>query len=130
MSKGLEALKDIIRIANIESEVMPNSKLDKDFKVIEKELKELEEHEEILNNYNLTLANFREACLLLAMLKDEGLNIHDIAKQLKALEIIKKKWVNVLYFRGSSSLEEYNSHHATWHKLIQEEYDLLKEVLL
>lgn len=61
-----------------------------DFDIIEKELKDYEQHEEILNDYGLTLANFREACLLLAMLKGEGRNIHSINKQLKALEAIEK----------------------------------------
>ena len=52
-----------------------------------------------------------------------------IEKELKALEIINVKTVNVMYFKGSASLEEYNSHHATWHKLTQDEFDLLKEIL-
>lgn len=59
-----------------------------------------------------------------------GETVKQIKKELKALEIIKVKTVNVMYFKGSDTLEEYNNHHATWHKLTQEEFDLLEEVLL
>jgi len=49
-------------------------------------------------------------------------------KKLKALEIIKEKRVNVRFLISCKTLKEYNdviSDHLT-----QEEYDLLKEVLL
>jgi len=52
-----------------------------------------------------------------------------IEKELKALEIIKTKKVNVMIFLGCDNLEEYNKHPLTWNYLTQEEYDLLKEVL-
>ena len=53
-------------------------------------------------------------------------------KGLKALEIIKKKFVNIDILMGCESLEEYNKHSLTIIKvrLTPEEYDLLKEVLL
>lgn len=59
-------------------------------------------------------------------------NINAIEKELKALEIIKDKFVNVTIFMGCDSLEEYNKHPLTMRKgrLTQEEYELLKEVLL
>lgn len=55
-----------------------------------------------------------------------------IEKELKALEIIKEKFVNVTILIGCDSLEEYNKHPLTMRKgrLTQEEYDLLKEVVL
>ena len=52
-------------------------------------------------------------------------------KKLKALEIVKKKLVNV-WCVSMVSLEEYNNKFVNqeWRKLTQEEYDLLKEVVL
>lgn len=62
----------------------------------------------------------------------EGMPIDTIEKELKALEIIIKKNVNIFLFKTEGcTLKIYNTivilkeHHLT-----QEEYDLLKEVLL
>ena len=51
-----------------------------------------------------------------------------IEKSLKALEIIKKKEVWLAHFKGFRKLKTYNEH--TLEQLTQEEWDLLKEVLL
>ena len=51
-------------------------------------------------------------------------------KKLEALEIIKEKRVNVHLLILSNSLEKYNYKILPYRKLTQEEYDLLKEVLL
>ena len=51
-------------------------------------------------------------------------------KELKALEIIKEKQVNVFIFLHSGDLETYNDMVEYNRKLTQYEYDLLKEVLL
>lgn len=51
-------------------------------------------------------------------------------KKLKAVEIIKEKEVNVFIFLHSGDLETYNDMVEDNRKLIQEEYELLKEVLL
>ena len=51
-------------------------------------------------------------------------------KYKKALEIIKNKEVNVFIFLHSGDLETYNDMVEDNRKLTQEEYDLLKEVLL
>ena len=59
---------------------------------------------------------------------EEDLDI--VEKELKALEIIKNKKVNVIILMGCDTIEEYNKHPLTWNKLTQEEYELLKEVLL
>lgn len=53
-----------------------------------------------------------------------------IEKSLKALEIIKEKEVNVFIFLHSGCLESYNDMVEVNRKLTEEEYDLLKEVLL
>ena len=54
----------------------------------------------------------------------------DIEKELKALEIIKEKEVNIYKIRICDSLDEYNKLKSTGRELTQEEYELLKEVLL
>lgn len=53
-----------------------------------------------------------------------------IEKELQALEIIKEKEVNVFIFLHSGDLETYNDMVEDNRKLNQEEYELLKEVLL
>lgn len=53
-----------------------------------------------------------------------------IKKELKALEIIKEKEINVFIFLHSGDLETYNDMVEDNRKLTQEEFDLLKEVLL
>lgn len=59
----------------------------------------------------------------------------ELEKKLKAFEIIKEKQIDVLYIAMfPNSLEKYNKHVSFVHDdewcLTQEEYDLLKEVLL
>ena len=53
-------------------------------------------------------------------------------KSLKALEIIKKKKVNVRLFLKANDLRHYNNvaRCMGYELLTREEYDLLKEVLL
>ena len=53
-------------------------------------------------------------------------------KSLKALEIIKKKQVNVGDFIRCKSIEDYNDYccYNEKEQLTQEEFDLMKEVLL
>lgn len=123
MNKGLEMLErhkksieDLFDNGTILSELhyVFMNELD----IVEKEFKESEnyklmyrlEHEK---NQQLTQANL---------------------KMSKALEIIKNKQIDVLYVAmHHNNLEEYNKHVAFVHNewcLTQEEYDLLKEVLL
>jgi len=70
-----------------------------------------------------------------ALLKGDITNkwVNDYAnqknKKLKAFEIIKEKRVNVRCLMSGWKLGNYNSYKAH-EKLTQEEYDLLKEVLL
>jgi len=57
----------------------------------------------------------------------------DVDKKLKALEIIKEKGVNIYLLNETDNVEEYNElikSHYGMKQLTQEEYDLLKEVLL
>lgn len=61
-------------------------------------------------------------------------NYYIIEKELKALEIIKNKEINIhallLHLKRFDSPAGYNALVGEKYKLTQEEYDLLKEVLL
>lgn len=59
--------------------------------------------------------------------KDE---IEQLKKSLEALDIIKKKQVNVFVLLHSGNLKIYNDIVEDNRKLTQEKYELLKEVLL
>ena len=61
----------------------------------------------------------------------EPINVHiENQKQIKAFEIIKDKEVDVFIFLHSGDLETYNDIVEDNRKLTQEEYVLLKEVVL
>ena len=104
--------------------------------IVESAIKDYQLHKEILNDYGFTLANFREACLVLAQFR--GIGFTGIEKKLKALEIIKEKKVAVDEFIRCCKkenkllfpLEEYNNFAGDNNSLNLEEYALLKEVLL
>ena len=81
----------------------PLTKAPKNFCYIEVE--QLSKELERLNNKNLPCSN---------------------CKELKALEIIKNKRVNVEALFYSASCEDYNKHYTHYEDLIKEEYDLLK----
>lgn len=70
-------------------------------------------------------------CLLLKGVLDDinQERIGFIAKELRALEIIKTKKVNIKCIISGWLLGKYNSYKAHI-SLTQEEYDLLKEILL
>ena len=57
-------------------------------------------------------------------------DIELIEKELKALEIIKKKQVQINRLNRSHSAKQYNLYLPKEMHLTQEEYDLLKEVLI
>ena len=52
-----------------------------------------------------------------------------IEKELKALEIIRNKKVDVLSLLCGCNFDDYNRAHEEKGKLTEEEYELLKEVL-
>ena len=133
MSKGLEALKRIKMLeisCDMESyDIRPITKTHKeDLKTIEKELKKLEEVDYILKDSGLTFDDLQKVCFAYTVLK-----MRSVDKKLKALEIIKKKNFDLFYLQDSKDLEMYNDacdHFRNLCYLTQEEYDLLKEVLL
>ena len=132
MSIGLEKLKTIRHIHDMECG--KDESINKDFDIIEKELEDLDTIKEIFSWYGLEykLTIVREALLLLKQyqgsygVRGQAL----ITKKLKAFEIIKEKEINVFIFLHSGDLETYNDMVEDNRKLSQEEYDLLKEVLL
>lgn len=112
MTKELEALGKIHDNWNC---MNPNSNGcdNNDFKLIEKTLKE---NERLKTSYLENLLN------------EESKEY--IYKKFTALEIIKEKQVNVFIFLHSGDLATYNDMVEDERKLNQEEFDLLKEVLL
>ena len=69
-------------------------------------------------------------CQLEDIEEELGIDLAQVNKEHKALEIIKEKEVNVFIFLHSGDLETYNDMVEDNRKLTQEEYELLKEVLL
>jgi thiamine monophosphate synthase len=65
--------------------------------------------------------------------RDDDERLDTIEKELKALEIIKEKDVDIYIFQRCETVDKYNSRviHIVGEtrELTQEEYDLLKEVL-
>lgn len=97
--------------------------------------KELEALERIgKNKYQTTVANITGFERITISVKQDNKKdyqiiekaLKDKEKKDKALEIIRKKLVNVYDLLNSHTLEEYNLHNC---QLTQEDYDLLKEVL-
>lgn len=118
MSKELNALNKIAGITNYDGgknlKALGNSHK-KEFSLLETALKDYEMEHTLrirLENINYELVREKQ--------KNE--------KELKALEIIKEKEVNVKCIMSGWSLGKYNSYQAHI-SLTQEEFDLLKEAL-
>ena len=115
MSKGLEKLKTIRHIHDMECG--EDESINKDFDVIEEELKRLEELEKAFD----------------ALSKDDEKAKKLLSKEIeknRALEIIKKTLPAFVYaITNSKDYQDYSSHYIS-PIITQEEYDILKEVLL
>ena len=62
---------------------------------------------------------------------EQCLEWHNIvATKLQALEIIKEKISDINWFRCCDSLEDYNGSVPSYKHLTQEEYEILRKVLL
>lgn len=85
------------------------------FKVIEKALKDYEQLKIVAK----------------PLTDEEKKSINSVARRLKALEIIKKKKVNLLFLFQCFKIGGVNGYNSgyVYKKLTQEEFDLLKEVL-
>lgn len=53
-----------------------------------------------------------------------------IEKELKALEILRNKKVNLEYLKCCENYEQYKTICSYWNEITSKEFDLLKEVLL
>ena len=121
MNKGLEALEKIKKGQYVDGRLplINRVRIEK----IEKELKDKEKFEELVN---MDLDLFMKAVDI------KGL-IEDYQKFKKALEVIKIKEINVhgllLHLKRFDEPDGYNVLVAEKYKLTQEEYNLLKEVL-
>lgn len=123
MSKELEALNRIYDKYVTDDESLEDDKL---FSIVETALKENVELKKMIRNFNEAIG-------------EPQIITPTIEKKLKALEIIKEKEVNIsffmMYIKEDYCYEWYEKDHkamfpATKKLLTQEEFDLLKEVLL
>lgn len=122
MSKGLEYIQKVINVQKMRIEYYKD--VGTDTTIHEGELTHLKQVEQELKEGQLWKQKYD-------ML--EKLHINLIAENgatKKILEIIKEKQANITILIGCDSLEEYNKHPLSWKHLTQEEYDLLKEVLI
>ena len=150
--KDLERLERLYMAGNMELDYVMNGQQKEDYEILEKDLQMLdifqgaltiERHEPIMvehNHSNDAVELFikqtykikenqieKDICQKLR----EWVLKNAFPKELKALEIIKKKKVNVFWLFNSKDVDEYNSaFYQEWRYLTQKEYDLLKEVLL
>ena len=90
----------------------------------------------VLKQNEIDLETYRniKICNLLQdesnLIKDHLELLDENEKLKKAIEIIKKKRVNLkLMFQEPNTLEAYNNYCLPIYKLTQQEYDLLKEVI-
>ena len=124
MSKELEALENI---KHYDTRVGLH---EDDYKIIETALKDYEHSQQQRELY------FKQAKELKELYKEELKNTayyNNLAlKYKKALEIIKEKEVDIGWLKRAKDLHEYNSGMGinSYSALNQEEYELLKEILL
>lgn len=128
MKNDLTPLEELKKIRQDFYDYLTNKYNQYNFDIIETALKDYEEHKQILNDYGLSLVDFRHACFTFVQFKNSK-GFEGVEKKLKVLEIIKEKEVNVFIFLHSGDLETYNDMVEDNRKLKQEEYDLLKEIL-
>ena len=122
MSKELDRSEHLrlgIQYINQDKSPAYISQYEEDINIIETALKKLEQPKEIVGT--TTVSKATEECLLNWC--------PEIKKKLKAFEIIKEKRVDVWVLAYALTLKDYNEVNV-YTKLTQEEFNLLKEVLL
>ena len=116
MSKGLEALNELkykgfyYSKDSIDISTFVQMRLD----IIETELKRLEELEKGFKTLEKKIVRYKK----------------HIDKDNEILRIIKEKMVNLEYLKCCETYEQYKTICSYWNEITQEEYDLLREVLL
>ena len=123
MSKGLEALERMKHHCAVSQEYFYEH-FGEDLDIVETELKRYSKIEELCGQ-----TIFDKDCIneIIEKTVDECL-INE--NKLKALEIIKDKIVLIDVLFDTDTLEDYNDFKSKQEQLTQEEYDLLKEILL
>lgn len=135
MSKELTPLKHLEFIRNYEIDdehrtLDMNYACKQSLDIIEIAIKRLEEHDKIFKKYDINDIWLEPA---LYVIKNHfPMNTETQLKKMKSLDIIKKKNINVRGIINSPTLEHYIDHCMPRHseEPTQEEYNLLKEVLL
>ena len=119
MSKELEALNDL-----------RNSGLVKDYNVVCFNKEALEKRLDIIETALIEKENIEKSITELFSGKNgKVITTFDIQKKLKALEIIKSVCPNIFWVMRTTTYKEYKRK-CSDDTLLEEEYDLLKEVLL
>ena len=133
MSKELKALNELKKRYGKNFSMQDDERTH----IIENALKRLYKFEKVFEELNLDISDDVDLknWIKLAQFHYENKN-----KKLKALEIIREKEIDVGEFLScillekkdyiKDAFEEFNCHLLTHKQLTQEEYDLLKEVLL
>ena len=131
MSKELEALKKLVNDEILQKykdsrniDFYWNDEIAQEIDIIEKALKDYERYKPLIENIQDGLAS---------AIAFEDLKV--LITRSKTLEIIKKKQVAVDEFircckKENNSLEEYNNFAGDKNSLTQDEFVLLKEILL
>lgn len=127
MSKGLEAIRQYKQFTCQYCQYHYGNQCNNEDEcfsmIIEKELERLEKIDELFEEIGI---DENDLPIWFEMQKQDG-------KKLEALDIIKNKQVNVSAFLVLDNLQEYNDYCDVvggCKKITQDEYNLLKEVLL
>ena len=142
MSKELEALDRLYCAGRLDLDYVLNGKQNQDYRIIGKALEDYE----LMKQAKIIVADKKISDDDLEKLKNQGIIVGNLEqskvellfdeetqKKLEALEIIKKKRVDVRYLFQCKSLRDYNYIYKGTNQselcLTQEEYDLLKDML-
>ena len=120
----LEALERLYCAGRLDLDYVINGRQKEHYQIVETALKEYERLKKLYKLEEETSKHLNDTVLLMN---------EEINKQLKALEIIKKKGIDIWAFYESKTCDDYNimiEYHRPQPEYLQEqEFDFLKEVL-